>query len=182
MSTKTLLTVDQFAQLPDEEVWRYELYHGELIEVPASNPKHNLMRDNIRGIFQSFLDEHKLGVAITETEFQVGPDTVHRIDVAFLASEQWTQLDQEKSIVPFAPRLAIEIASPSDTVETLFGKAQEYLAAGAHTVLIVLWKPFQEVHVFEASGARRLLRPEETLELPELLPGFSVVVSRFFEE
>ncbi len=182
MSTKTLLTVEQFAQLPEDEAWRYELHHGELIEVPASNPTHNYIRDTIRHVFASFLDQHKLGVVITETEFHVETDTVRRIDVAFLSTGQWARVDQRKSVIPFAPQVAIEVASPSDTVEALFGKAREYLAAGAHTVLIVLWEPFQEVHLFEASGARRLLGPQETLELPELLPGFSVPVRRFFED
>lgn len=31
MSTKALLTVEQFVELPDEEVQRYELVKGELI-------------------------------------------------------------------------------------------------------------------------------------------------------
>jgi hypothetical protein len=33
MSTKTLMTVPQFLELPDEELRRYELWQGELIEV-----------------------------------------------------------------------------------------------------------------------------------------------------
>ena len=181
MSTKTLLTVEQFAQLPDEEAMRYELYHGELIQVSSSNPKHNRIRDNILYLFMSFLRGSRLGVAIAETEFQLAPDIVRRPDIAFLSSEQWAQVDPNKSIIPFAPQLVIEVASASDTFESMFGKAREYLAAGARAVWVLPAEPFQEVHVFEQSGARRLVRLDESLDLPDLLPGFSVKVRQFFE-
>ena len=182
MSTKTLLTVEQFAQLPDEEARRYELHQGELIEVSTGNPKHNFVRDTVVLLFRLFLRDHRLGVALAETEFQLAPDTVRRPDIAFLPSEQWAQVDPDTPIIPFTPALVIEVASPSDTIQDLFGKAQEYLTAGAHTVLVVLVRPFQEVHLFERSGVRRLLRPDDALELPELLPGFSVRVGEFFED
>jgi len=38
------------------------------------------------------------------------------------------------------------------------------------------------VNVLEASGADRLLRDGDLIEAPELLPGFSVPVSEFFDE
>ena len=42
--------------------------------------------------------------------------------------------------------------------------------------------PEREVNVLEASGAGRLLKGDDLLEAPELLPGFSVPVSELFEE
>jgi len=47
MGTKTLLTLEQFDQLPEEEGVRYELDEGELIVMPTARPRHNLVRDNI---------------------------------------------------------------------------------------------------------------------------------------
>jgi len=37
------------------------------------------------------------------------------------------------------------------------------------------------VHVFQASGAIRVVGEEQVLEAPELLPGFAVPVARLFE-
>ena len=47
MGTKTLLTLEQFDQLPEEEGAHYELDEGELIAMPTARPRHNLVRDNI---------------------------------------------------------------------------------------------------------------------------------------
>ena len=47
MGTKTLLTLEQFDQLPEEEGAHYELDEGELIAMPTARPRHNLVWDNI---------------------------------------------------------------------------------------------------------------------------------------
>jgi len=57
---------------------------------------------------------------------------------------------------------------------------KQYFAAGCHTVWIV-YPDTRELHVLEASGADRLLRDNDPVEAPELLPGFSVPVAEFFE-
>jgi hypothetical protein len=38
----------------------------------------------------------------------------------------------------------------------------------------------KQVHVLEASGADRILNAADTLDCPELLPGFSVCVESLF--
>jgi len=37
MSTPTLLTVEQFEQLPEQDGVKYELSEGELIQMPVAN-------------------------------------------------------------------------------------------------------------------------------------------------
>ena len=75
----------------------------------------------------------------------------------------------------------MEVASASDTIESLFEKVRGYLEAGTHTVLVALQQPFAEIHVFERSGARRLLRAGEVLDLGAVLPGFRPRVEEIFE-
>ena len=60
-------------------------------------------------------------------------------------------------------------------------KVKQYFVAGCHTVWIV-YPDRKEVHVLEASGSDRLLQAGDTIDAPELLPGFSVRVAEFFEE
>src|SRR5919201_983746 len=45
MSTRTLLTTEQFERLPKPEVGSYELDHGELIYVSPNDLRHNRVRD-----------------------------------------------------------------------------------------------------------------------------------------
>jgi Uma2 family endonuclease len=59
-------------------------------------------------------------------------------------------------------------------------KVKQYFAAGTHTVWIV-YPESREIHILEAAGADRLLRNNDPLEAPDLLPGFSVPINEFFE-
>jgi len=45
--TKTLLTIEQFEQLPEEELRSYELDHGELAEVGTAAYEQNRIRGKI---------------------------------------------------------------------------------------------------------------------------------------
>jgi Uma2 family endonuclease len=78
-----------------------------------------------------------------------------------------------------APDLAIEVASPGDTPPDLLRRVSQYLKAGSRVVWVV-YPTAREVHVFEASGAVRVLRSGESLEAPELLPGFSLPLDELF--
>jgi len=78
-----------------------------------------------------------------------------------------------------APDLAVEIFSPSDNVRQLMRKVKQYFAAGTHTVWIV-YPDRREVQVLDAAGADRLITGDDPIE-SELLPGFSVPISEFFE-
>ncbi len=77
-----------------------------------------------------------------------------------------------------APDLAVEIVSPSDSATALARKVRQYLEAGTHTVWVVHRKT-REVHVYE-QGSTRFLTEEQTLDAPELLPGFSTKVNELF--
>ena len=78
VATRTLLTVEQFEQLSEEENYRYELDHGELIEVSGPNYEHNDIRGIIEYVFRSYLAKERLGRVIAEQEFRLDSDTVRR--------------------------------------------------------------------------------------------------------
>src|SRR5437588_1434 len=47
MSTRTLLTIEQFERLPKPDVGSYELERGELIYVSTKDLRHNRVRDKL---------------------------------------------------------------------------------------------------------------------------------------
>jgi Uma2 family endonuclease len=64
MSTKTLMTVEQFAQMPRDEAVHFELVEGELIPVASSTPEHAWIRDRLMVKVSLFLDREKLGIVL----------------------------------------------------------------------------------------------------------------------
>jgi Uma2 family endonuclease len=180
VTTSKLLTVEQFDQLPDEDCRRYELDHGELIEVPNSTYQHNEIRGCLESSLRGFLDERRIGEAVAGQDFCLGEDTVRRPDVAFLRTEVASRIDPSKSILDFVPDLVAEIVSPNDTAEQLMRKVDQFLAAGCQCVWVI-YPAERKVHAYEPNDQVRVLGVGKSLEAPKALPGFSLPVSELFQ-
>ena len=179
MGTQTVLTLEEFDQLPVIEGVRYELDEGELATVTEPMPRHNLIRDRISRALGNFVEEHKLGTVFAETGYQLSPETVRIPDVSFVPAERMREIDLDRRI-PGAPALVVEVVSPTDLAQDLAHKVDQYLAAGVRVVWVV-YPGTHEVHVFREGGAAAVMGPANVLEAPDLLPGFSVPVAQLLE-
>jgi Uma2 family endonuclease len=182
MSTKTLLTAAELEQMPDVDSVRTELDEGELITMPPASFEHGGYEAEIIVILHDYVKRHKLGnVYGSSAGYRLTDDTVREPDVSFVRSARLTSLkSKNKGFANGSPDLAVEIISPSDSIRQLMRKVKQYFAAGTHTVWIV-YPDEQEVQVLEATGTDRWLKGDDPIEAPELLPGFSVPISQFFE-
>jgi Uma2 family endonuclease len=178
MTTKTLLTIEQFDQLPITEGILYELNEGEVVTVTEPMPRHNWVRDNVARLTGNFVEERKLGRVFLETGYQLTPETVRIPDVSFVPADRMHDIDLDKRIQG-APALAIEVVSPTDLAEELRQKVKQYLATGVKVVW-VFYPKTREVQVFRADGGSFVRREHETLEEPDVLPGFSLDLKRVF--
>jgi Uma2 family endonuclease len=178
MATKTLLTIEQFDQLPVKEGILYELNEGELVTMTEPMPRHNWVRDNVARLTGNFVEERKLGRVFLETGYQLTPDTVRIPDVSFVPADRMREIDLDKRIQG-APALAIEVVSPTDLAEELTQKVKQYLAAGAKAVWVSYPKT-HEVQVFRADGSILVRHEPGMLEEPDVLPGFSMDLKAVF--
>jgi Uma2 family endonuclease len=183
MATKTLITLEEFDRLKSDGV-KCELNEGELVEMTLPTPRHNRVVRRINNLLYEFLKANTVGeLFFPDTPFILSapdaPVTLRGPDLAFLIKERANQLDDTKRIQG-AAELTIEVVPPSDAPSDLLLKTSQYLGAGGRVVWIVDPEK-REVRVFEASGAIRVLHEHDTIEAPELLPGFSAAVARFFE-
>ena len=178
MATNTLLTVEQFDQLPIREGILYELSEGEVVTMTEPMPRPNLVRDNIAAALRDFAHARRLGSVLVENGYQLAPETVRIPDVSFIPVDRMREVDLDKRIQG-APALAIEVVSPSDLAEELKQKVKQYLDAGAKAVWVFYAKT-REVEVFRAGGATFVRREPETLEDSDVLPGFSLDLKSAF--
>jgi Uma2 family endonuclease len=184
MATKTLITVEEFDALPDDGL-KHELNRGELVTMTFPIFGHNRVVRRIYDLLSAFLRSHPLG----ELFFPVSgfllsalgePVVLRGPDLAYVPRERSAQIADSTKRAQGAPELAIEVVSPSDTPSELLDKVGQYLGAGGLLVWVV-YPEEREVRVFEASGAMRILGGGDTIEAPDLLPGFSARVAAFFE-
>ncbi len=177
MTTKTLLTVEEFLRLPEPMDERRELVEGELVALPLEVLLHNLVRDNVLMALLEYVDGKKRGTAIGMQACHLSGSTVRIPDIAFFRAGRTIPLDR---LPEGAPDLAVEVVSPSNTPREIDQRVSDYFAAGCQRVWLV-YPEHQEVYVHGLSGVSRR-RGNEILEEPELLPGFSVKVSTLFEQ
>nr|WP_296760363.1 Uma2 family endonuclease [Roseiflexus sp.] len=77
------------------------------------------------------------------------------------------------------PDLAVEVVSPHDTAEEVEAKVLDYLEAGTRMVWIVRPRT-RTVTVYRSLREVQVLRPGDTLEGGDVLPGFAVPVGAIF--
>jgi Uma2 family endonuclease len=109
--------------------------------------------------------------------FSLGVHGARIPDVAFVFNNKMALLPDDDSPIPFAPDVAVEVISASETAADSDAKVREYLEGGVSEV----WQVYpveRRVRVRTAAGSREFGQ-EATLVSP-VLPGFAVTVSEFF--
>jgi len=175
MATGTLLTLEEFARLPDEPA-KQELSEGEVIIGPPAKSVLNKISLRLFRILDAWMANARSGEVWHEAGFQLGPRFVRQPDVA-VGFGRWDA--PEDGWYQGAPDIAIEVLSPGNTAEDIEMKISQYLAAGAKLVWIVSPKA-KHVRIYRADGTHTLLRETDSLTGESVLPGFSLPVSELF--
>ena len=182
MSTITqLLTADDLWRLPDDGM-RHELVQGELRTMAPGGSEHGAINMDLAGLLWNFVRKHKLGrIFSADTGFVLAsnPDTVRAPDVAFVSAARLAALGMPQKFWPGAPDLAVETISPSDTLQAVEEKVDEWLAAGTALVWIINPKR-KRVTVYRAPRSVTILTADDELDGQDVVPGFKCRVADLF--
>jgi Uma2 family endonuclease len=176
MATVTGLTIEEFEQLPDVLAQNHELVDGELVDVSGNTGGHNKLRDVLVEVLRPFVRQHKLGLIVSEQEFQFDRNA-HGPDVSFLGPAAAELFDDRLRVQLFVPDVAVEIASKNDRFESLFAKAYRYRDCGTKEVYVFSIATRQ---VFVCSQHPIIVLGESQTFSPHQIPGFSIRISDLF--
>ena len=171
------MTADQFDVLPEPQAQRYELSRGELVEVPALSPLHNLVRDNLSYCFIAYRRRQTAGLSLCSSDFALTPDTVRRPDLAFIAADRRSEFPMDQRLRG-VPDIAAEIVSASELYDAVLRKVNDYLRAGVKYVWVISLE--HRSAVIWTVDAAQFVAPHNPLSCPELLPEFSVRMEELF--
>ena len=182
MSTITqLLTADDLWRLPDDGM-RHELVQGELRTMAPGGSEHGAINMDLGGPLWTFVRKHKLGrIFSADTGFVLtqNPDTVRAPDLAFVSAARIAAVGMPQKFWPGAPDLAVEIVSPSDTLQDVEEKVDEWLAAGT-TLVWVINPRRKRVTVYRAPRSVTILEVDDELDGQDVVPGFKCRVADLF--
>jgi Uma2 family endonuclease len=171
-----LLTAEEYYAIDGNDCT--ELVRGEVIVMPPPGYRHGAVQARLIYELMKAIEHHGAGVVTGDSGVvtERNPDTVRGPDVTFRRFEP-----AEKSVYPSkSPDLVVEVLSPSNSVEEMETKIEEYIGAGVQIVWVIdpeertltAYRTLSEPTVFLA---------EDTATLGELLPTFSCPVSKFFQ-
>ena len=159
----------------------FELIDGTLVK-KSMGVHESIFAGIIAALLSAWNDEVNAGVVtVPDGGFRLAPGLVRLPDVSFTA---WGTLPSDtahlESVAAYSPDLAVEVLSASDRPGASRRKLGEYFAHGTRLVWVFDPKNCVVVVHTGASTSTTLSRTD-TLEGGDLLPGFSLPLSRVFD-
>jgi Uma2 family endonuclease len=101
-------------------------------------------------------------------------------DAAWVELSRWQSLtpEQRRKFPPIAPDFVIELRSPTDDLELLHAKMQEYMDAGVRLGWM-LNPQDQQVEIYRQGQPKEVRQLPTELSGEDVLPGFVLPVNRF---
>jgi Uma2 family endonuclease len=169
--------------VPHEDEVLYEVVNGQHVELPPMSAESSLIAAIIHGELYPFVKQHQLGRVVPETLFIMnGEKEKRRPDVAFISKERWPLDKKVPSVGDWGvvPDLAIEVASPHDSLYHVLTKVGEYFDYGVKLVWVVV-PVDKSIYVYESLDRVKRLSVKDQLQAPEMLPGWSYPVEKLFD-
>lgn len=166
-----VISLEEFLVKPPD---RMEWVDGNLVEKTGMTFKHGLAQVNLATSWRNYKNSSgQGGEVVTEVLCRTNKQG-RRPDVAYITPELLPPSGNFTSFSQSFPLIA-EIASPEDSGEELFAKAQEYLESGC----LEVWLLFPEARlVFVNAGNNWLLfNADEVVSTQKVLSGFSIAVN-----
>jgi Uma2 family endonuclease len=180
-----LLTIADVAALPSSlpsgDV-RYELDNGSLIIMPPPGADHGIGQGKVYHHLLVQGQSHGHGKAFAEVGIILkrNPDSLVGADNAFVCQRSLPVKKSHEGYLETIPELVVEVRSKNDTNKKIEDKVAAYHLAG----VVVIWVPdpaTRTLTVYHAGQQPVVLKADELLTVPDLIPGFQIAVRELFD-
>jgi Uma2 family endonuclease len=179
MANESPMTAEEFAtRYSDEYV---ELIDGRVVPIRQAGSRNGYICARVILVFGMAVETSKAWVACSNDTFVLtsrNPDRIRGADYVLWRREMIP--DPMPDLIVQPPELVVEVRRPFDSISDMIQKTGDYLTAGVKVVLVL--DPANEtIGVFVSDSLPHRLEPRDILTLPDVLPGLSVPVKKFFE-
>jgi Uma2 family endonuclease len=134
-TTTRLMTVEEFAKLPETAAFICELRNGEVVQMTRPVFGHIRVQHQLQQMLGDAAGDRRS--AYIEAPFRPLPEHELRVaDVAYAPRERWDAVSS-KGYLAGAPELVVEILSPSNTAAEMLEREQICLENGCREFWIV---------------------------------------------
>ena len=157
-----------------------ELIDGVLVEKTVGFIE-SLLAVEIVTLLSNYLKQNPLGIAAgADGMLQLFPGQVRIPDVSYVSWKNFEDSGFPEEAAPhFAPDLAVEVLSPSNSKREMERKLQEYFEAGVRLVWYVD-PPTKTVTAYTGPENSVVLKESDTLTGGDVLPGLEINLRELF--
>jgi Uma2 family endonuclease len=174
VGTQTLLTIDEFLNIPDPKEGHFELHHGEIVFVPPPKWGRHEVQWKILALLQRSLGDR----FVVRTEMAFRPEPEHEMwigDVACVAKER-ARTTPPDAYLTGAPELVVEVISPGNTAEEIEDKQRICLANGCRE----FWTVFPKARTVSIASGDKTTRVGFDGSIESALFGDRIAVAEIF--
>lgn len=129
-------------------------------------------------------EQKKLGeIFDSSTGFKLSNGAIRSPDISWIELSRWQAItkDQQRRFAPIDPDFVVELASPTDDLDELRDKMQEYLNCGVRLGWLIC--PDQkQVEIYRQDQETEILDNPSALSGKDILPGLRVDLTDIFAE
>ncbi|MBW4423630.1 MAG: Uma2 family endonuclease [Nostoc desertorum CM1-VF14] len=190
-SSPLVLQIPSSMQMTDEQFFEFCQVNrdlriernkfGELVIMPPTGSETGNREGNIFGQLWVWSEQDGTGITFSSsTGFKLSTGAERSPDASWIKLERWNALspEQQRKFAPICPDFVVELKSPSDNLQTLKEKMEEYMDEPGIQLGWLIDRKQRKVYIYRPG------LPEECLDNPAsvsgelVLPGFILNMSK----
>ncbi|NEU82151.1 Uma2 family endonuclease [Nostoc sp. UIC 10630] len=154
---------------------------GEISIIPPTGGTTGNRGGNIFGQLWVWSEQDSTGITFdSSTGFKLSTGANRSPDASWIKLERWNSLSpkQQEKFVPICPDFVVELKSPSDNLQTLKEKMEEYMNEPGIQLGWLIDRKQHKVYIYRPGLSEECLDNPATVSGESVLPGFFLNMSK----
>lgn len=190
-SSPLVLQIPSSMQMTDEQFFEFCQVNrdlriernkfGELVIMPPTGSETGNREVNISGQLWVWSEQDGTGITFSSsTGFKLSTGAERSPDASWIKLERWNSLspEQQRKFAPICPDFVVELKSPSDNLQTLKEKMEEYMNEPGIQLGWLIDRKQRKVYIYRPELPEECLDNPASLSGESVLPGFILNMSK----
>ncbi|MEH2197114.1 Uma2 family endonuclease [Nostoc sp.] len=190
-SSPLVLQIPSSMQMTDEQFFEFCQVNrdlriernkfGELLIMSPTDSETGNRAGNISGQLWVWSEENSIGITFSSsTGFKLSTGAERSPNASWMKLERWNALsaEQQRKFAPICPDFVVELKSPSDNLQTLKEKMEEYMNEPGIQLGWLIDRKQHKVYIYRPGLSEECLDNPASVSGESVLPGFILNMSK----